>query len=64
MPAYEILFSKLYVYRKMNLQEVSNLLSIDFTAMELQSGFNKLSKNQITTSHQIILSLNCQIING
>ena len=30
----------------MNLQEVSNLLSIDFTAMELQSGFNKLSKNQ------------------
>ena len=30
----------------MNLQEVSNLLNIDFTAMELQSGFNKLSKNQ------------------
>ena len=30
----------------MNLQEVSNLLNIDFTAMELQSGFKKLSKNQ------------------
>jgi len=30
----------------MNLQEVSNLLSIDFSAMELQSGFKKLSKNQ------------------
>ncbi len=30
----------------MNLQEVSSLLNIDFTAMELQSGFNKLSKNQ------------------
>ena len=30
----------------MNLQEVSNLLSIDFSEMKLQSGFNKLSKNQ------------------
>ena len=30
----------------MNLQEISQQLNIDFSAMELQSGFKKLSKNQ------------------
>ena len=30
----------------MNLQQVSQLLNIDFSEMKLQSGFNKLSKNQ------------------
>ena len=30
----------------MNLQEISQQLNIDFSAMDLQSGFNKLSKNQ------------------
>ena len=30
----------------MNLQQISQLLNIDFSEMKLQSGFNKLSKNQ------------------
>ena len=30
----------------MNLQQVSQLLNIDFSEMKLQSGFKKLSKNQ------------------
>ena len=48
----------------MNLQEVSNLLNIDFSEMKLQSGFNKLSKIN-TTLHPTISWLNYQImING
>ena len=39
-------FLSIDIYRNMNLQEVSNLLSIDFSEMKLKSGFNKLSKNQ------------------
>ena len=49
-------FLSIDIYRNMNLQEVSNLLSncstfgnqnrVDFSEMKLQSGFNKLSKNQ------------------
>ena len=30
----------------MNLQQISQLLNIDFSEMKLQSGFKKLSKNQ------------------
>ncbi len=47
VPYFGKIFSKLYVYiEKMNLQQISQLLNIDFSEMKLQSGFNKLSKNQ------------------
>ena len=42
----------------MNLQQISQLLNIDFSEMKLQSGFNKLSKNQ----YYIIPDFFCEII--
>ena len=39
----------------MNLQQISQLLNIDFSEMKLQSGFKKLSKNQKTSSKTLTL---------
>ena len=44
--AYKKYFLSIDIYRNMNLQQISQLLNIDFSEMKLQSGFNKLSKNQ------------------
>ena len=64
MRPYKTYFLSIDIYRNMNLQEVSHLLSIDFSEMKLQSGFNKLSKIN-TTLHPIISWLSFQImING
>ena len=51
-------FPNLMYIEIMNLQEISQQLNIDFSAMDLQSGFNKLSKNQYySTPNNFIVKL-------
>ena len=45
----------------MDLQQVSQLLNIDFSEMILQSGFNKLSKKSILHYSRLFY---CQIVRG